>query len=191
MEDRAWHAAVHGITKSQTRLSDWITASQDWQVVSETESQRGRHGSAQSRDTVRSPSPQLVLSWTLCSHFCHCVHLTGEEAKVSESLNNVYRKHEENPSTWDLLSGETEYQRTKNYHIQKELKKNKIDVTRQSRIKYWIRDESESTTGTSLVAQWLRLHLPVQEVRAWSLVRELKSYMPLGKKPKHKAEAIL
>ena len=92
-------------------------------MVSEAASQRGQRGSAQSGDTVRSPSPQLVLTWTLCSYFCPCAHLRGEEAKVSESVNNVYRKHEENPSMWDLLSGETEYQRTKNY--QKELNKNK------------------------------------------------------------------
>ena len=104
--------------------------------MSEAEPQRGQHGSTQSGDTLRSPSPQLVLSWTLCSHFCHCAHLRGEEAKVSESVNNVHRKHEENPSTWGLLSGETEYQHMKNYRIQKELNKNKIDVTRQSRIKY-------------------------------------------------------
>ena len=27
VEDRgAWHAAVHGVTESQTRLSDWTTA---------------------------------------------------------------------------------------------------------------------------------------------------------------------
>jgi len=34
--------------------------------------------------------------------------------------------------------------------------------------------------GTSLVAQWLRIHLPMQ--RAWiqSQVEELRSYMPQG-----------
>lgn len=50
----------------------------------------------------------------------------------AQSTKPVYRKHEENPPMWDLLSGETEYQRTTNYHIQKELNKNKM----QSRIKY-------------------------------------------------------
>ena len=35
---------------------------------------------------------------------------------------------------------------------------------------------------TSLVVQWLRLHLPIQGVRVWSLVRELRSHMPRGHK---------
>ena len=29
MDREAWHAAVHGVTKSQTQLSDW-TAWTDW-----------------------------------------------------------------------------------------------------------------------------------------------------------------
>ena len=36
--------------------------------------------------------------------------------------------------------------------------------------------------GTSLVVQWLRLHLPVQGVWVRSLVRELRSHMPCGQK---------
>ena len=35
---------------------------------------------------------------------------------------------------------------------------------------------------------WLRLHLPGQGVWDQSLVRELRSHMPRGQKPKHKAE---
>ena len=35
MKDReAWHAAVHGVTKSRTWLSDWITASKIQKIVS-------------------------------------------------------------------------------------------------------------------------------------------------------------
>ena len=30
----AWHAAVHGVTKSQTRLIDWTTATDWWSPVS-------------------------------------------------------------------------------------------------------------------------------------------------------------
>ena len=31
VKDReAWHAAVHGVTKSRTQLSDWTTAKQNW-----------------------------------------------------------------------------------------------------------------------------------------------------------------
>ena len=37
---------------------------------------------------------------------------------------------------------------------------------------------------TSLVVQWLRLHLIVQEVRVRSAVGELRSYMPQGQKIK-------
>ena len=37
---------------------------------------------------------------------------------------------------------------------------------------------------TSLVVQWLRLHLLVQEVRVRSAVGELRSYMPPGQKTK-------
>ena len=33
MDREAWHAAVHGVTKSQTRLSDWIDATyRAWQA---------------------------------------------------------------------------------------------------------------------------------------------------------------
>ena len=39
--------------------------------------------------------------------------------------------------------------------------------------------------GTSLVAQWLRCHLPVQGVRAQFLVRELRSLMPWDQKTKN------
>ena len=48
--------------------------------------------------------------------------------------------------------------------------------------------------GTSLTVQWLRLHLPMQAMQVWSLVRELRSHMPQGQKnknPKYKTEAIL
>ena len=31
--------------------------------------------------------------------------------------------------------------------------------------------------GTSLVVQWLRIHLPMQGIQVWSLVRELRSIM--------------
>ena len=48
--------------------------------------------------------------------------------------------------------------------------------------------------GTSLVVQWLRLHLPAQGVWFQSLFEELKSHMPPGQKKKktnHKIETIL
>ena len=35
-------------------------------------------------------------------------------------------------------------------------------------------------TGTSLVVQWLRIHLPMQGTQVWSLVWELRSHMPQG-----------
>ena len=40
--------------------------------------------------------------------------------------------------------------------------------------------------GTSLVAQWLGLHLPMQGVWVWSLVEELRSHMPHGQKKEKK-----
>ena len=38
--------------------------------------------------------------------------------------------------------------------------------------------------GTSLLVQWLRLHLPMQGVQVQSLARELGSHMPCGRKTK-------
>ena len=38
--------------------------------------------------------------------------------------------------------------------------------------------------GTSLVVQWLRLHIPMQEVGVRSLVRQLRSHMRQGQKKK-------
>ena len=42
----------------------------------------------------------------------------------------------------------------------------------------------ELCTGTSLEVQWLRLRLPMQGVRVWSLVGELRSHMPPSQKTK-------
>ena len=42
----------------------------------------------------------------------------------------------------------------------------------------------ERECGTSLAVQWLRLHLPMQGVRVRSLVWELRSHMPRGRKTK-------
>ena len=39
-------------------------------------------------------------------------------------------------------------------------------------------DKKIEMTGTSLVAQWLRFHLPKQRVRVGFLVRKLRSHMP-------------
>ena len=43
---------------------------------------------------------------------------------------------------------------------------------------------SYKAQGTSLVVQWLRLHLPVQGVQVQSLVMELGSHLPHGQKTK-------
>ena len=41
------------------------------------------------------------------------------------------------------------------------------------------------TNGTSLVVQWLRIHLPVQGTWVLSLIGELRSHMPLEKPTCH------
>jgi len=33
MDREAWHAAIHGVTKSQTRLSDWTELKQTCQIL--------------------------------------------------------------------------------------------------------------------------------------------------------------
>ena len=43
MDREAWHAAVHGVAKSQTRLSDWTKLNQWWSGV-KGEPSRGRGG---------------------------------------------------------------------------------------------------------------------------------------------------
>ena len=35
-------------------------------------------------------------------------------------------------------------------------------------------------TGTSLVVQWLRIHLPIKGIQVQSLFQELRSHMPRG-----------
>ena len=45
--------------------------------------------------------------------------------------------------------------------------------------------------GNSLAVQGLNLPLPVKRLQVWSLVRELRSSMPQGRKPECKTEAIL
>ena len=50
---------------------------------------------------------------------------------------------------------------------------------------------SRSISGTSLVIQWLGLHLPMQGVWVQSLIWELRSHVPHVQKPNQKAEAIL
>ena len=39
MDREAWHAAVHGVAKSQTRLSDWTDLSESEQVILISEKQ--------------------------------------------------------------------------------------------------------------------------------------------------------
>ena len=41
------------------------------------------------------------------------------------------------------------------------------------------------------MVHWLRLHLPVQGVQVWSLLRELWFNTPHGQKPKHKTETVV
>ena len=43
-----------------------------------------------------------------------------------------------------------------------------------------------NATGTSPVVQWLRLHLPVQEMHVWSLIGQLRSHMPGGQNNQNK-----
>ena len=55
----------------------------------------------------------------------------------------------------------------------------------------WNANLKQETLGTSLVFQWLRLRLPVQRVKVWPLIDELRSLMPQGLRPKHRIAAIL
>ena len=48
-----------------------------------------------------------------------------------------------------------------------------------------------SMMGTSLVVQWLRVHLPMQEVWIWFLVWQLRAHMPGGQKKQNMKQAIL
>ena len=60
---------------------------------------------------------------------------------------------------------------TKNvYGQEKEKKKDRQQVSTQTYRK--------TKAGTSLVAQWLRIHLAMQETWVPSVVRKLRSYMP-------------
>ena len=38
----------------------------------------------------------------------------------------------------------------------------------------------ESFLGTSLVVQWIRIHLPLQEMQVRSMVREVRSHTQQG-----------
>ena len=49
------------------------------------------------------------------------------------------------------------------------LKKRTKTKTQKKHVKWWVQERS---TGTSLVAQWLRIHLPVQWTQVRALVRE-------------------
>ena len=48
------------------------------------------------------------------------------------------------------------------------------------------RNRQQWRIGTSLMVQWLGIHLPMQGMQVWSLVRELGSYMPCDKKKTNK-----
>ena len=55
---------------------------------------------------------------------------------------------------------------------------NKFNPTVPVWIKYALVQRGEMETSPSV--QWLRLHLSMQGVRVWSLVRELTSHMLCG-----------
>lgn len=48
----------------------------------------------------------------------------------------------------------------------------------------------EAALGTSLVVQWLRLHLPMRAVWVRPLIKELRSQVPHGQKAKQTKKAI-
>ena len=54
-----------------------------------------------------------------------------------------------------------------------------------------VRGDRTGLDRTSLAAQWLRPHLPMQGVRVRSLVEQLRSHRPHGQNPKHSMEAAL
>ena len=45
---------------------------------------------------------------------------------------------------------------------------------------YKVTKLKSGSAGTSLVVQWLRIHLPMQGTQVQSLVWELRSHMPRG-----------
>ena len=71
MDREAWHAAIHGVTKSQTRLSDWtelnwtegdLSLSELWEVVMDREAWHAAiHGVAKSQTRL---SDWTELNWT-------------------------------------------------------------------------------------------------------------------------------
>ena len=109
MDREAWHAAIHGVTKSQTRLSDWteLNWEQNTEVKKEVElyyqclettrvimtfsevqinylTLLSQHTFRKSKQvTVREDTQQRVIIWPLSSfqifHFCGCSQRIAEK----------------------------------------------------------------------------------------------------------------
>ena len=59
IDREAWHAAVHGVTKNQTRLSDWLNWTDDTKIIKTPPGKRNSAGTFKMRHNLK------LLVWEL------------------------------------------------------------------------------------------------------------------------------
>ena len=89
MDREAWHAAVHGVAKSQTRMSDWTELnSSDWPHL--CGSQASISGlPCETRDLISSP----FLFPSFCSCFLIGISVSLNAFSSTQLLNLKLRAH--------------------------------------------------------------------------------------------------
>ena len=97
MDREAWPAAVHGVTKSQTQLSDWTELKAElWATIKDfSKVTKDSHRFAEEFNTAIQNLPTWFL-WLMSTSMCVCVCVCVSHSVVSSSLqtHGLYVAHQ-------------------------------------------------------------------------------------------------
>ena len=129
---------------------------------------------------------QMICCHTVCphggwwsSHLDARLHMSRASSTVCSS---AYWVRVPSPCTVFLLTFNSEIINSHELAKKKKKKVQKVSCNEKCTkgLSHNYSTISNEEIGTSLVVQWLRIHLPMQRAQVWSLVRELRSHILCG-----------